>query len=126
MRSRKYVSQQFGADVKWAAINSALWSAISARKDHALTLTGVDAVAKTASAEPNEVLAVLALLSRPGAQMLKMEFRESSTDGTEISQKDFAEKLAGWWKKKTLSEPEWRSFATQAKVRWVPVGVATP
>jgi type I restriction enzyme R subunit len=64
-RAESYVSQQFGGNPKWAVINSAVWSAIAERKDHGLTLADVDEVAKISSAESNEILAVLALLSRP-------------------------------------------------------------
>jgi len=42
-------------------------------KDHVLTLAEVDAVAKTPLPKPSDVLAVLALLSRPGAELLTMD-----------------------------------------------------
>src|SRR5439155_15458403 len=118
-RSTNYVSQQFGADVKWAAINSAVWSAISARKDHVLTLAGVDAVAKIAPAEITDVLAVLALLSRPGAELLTMEYLPSGgEDASRVSKEEVAKRLRAWWRDKTLTESEWREWASKVAVRW--------
>src|SRR5204863_1084996 len=118
-RSETYVAQQFGSDVKWVAINSAAWSAIAAHKDHALTLTGVDAVAKIASAEPNDVLAVLALLSRPETGLLKMEYLGNRGDNaSQVSKEEVVNRLRAWWKDKTLSDDEWHSWAGNIVVKW--------
>src|SRR4029077_19901794 len=87
-RANSYVSQQFGSSPKWLAINSAVWSSIGQRKDHGLTLTDVDEVARISSAQPNEVLAVLALLSRPSSGLLKMEYLAKDGAGDAVISKD--------------------------------------
>jgi hypothetical protein len=123
-RSASYVAQQFGNDSKWKAINSALWSAVSARPDHALTITEVDSIAKIASTEPSDVLAVLALLSRPNAALLEMEYLGDG--GTSpISKDEVISQLRSWWKNKTLSDEDWRSWASRVVVKWRPVTQTT-
>jgi hypothetical protein len=120
-RARIFVSQQFGRDRKWTAINSAVWSAIGDRMDEELTLADVDQVAKTCSAESNEVLAILALLSRPASKLLKMEYvMNGESRKASLSKEEITKHLRGWWKDKTLNDNEWRSWAGKVIVKWSP------
>ncbi len=121
------MSQNLGADAKWGTINSAVWSSVTRQSDHALTLTEVDAVAKSASAKPNEVLAVLALLSRPAARLLKMEYFANGGEGSpKVPRNEVGKRLTAWWKDKTMSQDEWRSWARNVVVKWSPVDVEGP
>ena len=84
-----------------------------------LRLAEVDAVAKIASAEPSDVLAVLALLSRPGAELLTMEYLADAGDGaSRIGKEEVAKQLRAWWRDKTLTDGEWRDWASKVAVRW--------
>jgi hypothetical protein len=119
--ARNFVSEQFGRDRKWTAINSAVWSAIRDRIDEELTLADVDQVAKASSAESNEVLAVLALLSRPASGLLKMEYVVNGESGkASLSGHKITKNLRGWWKDKTINDDEWRSWAGKVIVKWSP------
>jgi hypothetical protein len=123
-RARSYVLQQFGRSSKWTAINSAIWSTISERKDPGITLADVDEVAKNSSAGSNEVLSVLALLSRPASGLLKMEYL--ATDGAgnaSVSKDEVTKKLRAWWREKTVTDDAWRSWAGKIIVKWTPVGL---
>jgi type I restriction enzyme, R subunit len=103
-RSEKLLAQNFGSDEKWARINAAVWKAIPTRNNHALTLTEVDAIATTVSADPNDVLAVLALLSRERSGLLKMEYVASANGGVSaIARDEVSMRLQAWWKDRTMS-----------------------
>jgi hypothetical protein len=120
-QARHYVSQQFGWDRKWAEINSAVWSAVGERIDEELTLADVDQIAKTCSAESNEVLAILALLSRPASGLLKLEYvMNRETGNALVSKNEVIKHLRGWWKDKTINDDEWRSWAGKVIVKWSP------
>ena len=98
-RSRNYVWQHLGTAVKWSSINEAVWSALEVRKDQTISLTEVDEVAKAASVEPNEVLAILAVLSRPGSGLLQMEYLASGSGKTaEVSRDEVGKRLRAWWR----------------------------
>ena len=121
-RSTAYVSQQFGPDPKWNAINLAVWAAIRSRVRQAIWLADVNDVAASAFAEPSEVLAVLALLSRPELGLLDMKY--FANDGVGIIAKDEVTKhLRAWWKEKTLDDEAWRAWAGQVIVKWAPTAL---
>ena len=104
------------------AVNEAIWSALGALKEHSISLTEVDEIAEVASAEPNEVLAVLALLSRPASGLLKMEyFGTGAGDEAEVSREEVGKHLRAWWKAKTMPDDAWRSWAGNIVVKWSPV-----
>jgi hypothetical protein len=120
-RSMAYVEHHFGRDVIWIRINAAVWNAITRSNDLALTLTELDAVAKIACAESNDVLALLTLLSRPGKGFLKMEYLESdSLEALKVSRDEICKQLKAWWKDKTMTDDQWRSWAGKIVVRWFP------
>jgi hypothetical protein len=120
-RARSYVLQQFGTDQRWAAINTAVWSSIGERKDFALTLADVDEVATRSSAESDEVLAVLALLSRPSSGFLKMEYvRKDGAEDSTVSMDEVTKQLRAWWREKTITGDAWRSWAGKIIVKWSP------
>jgi type I restriction enzyme R subunit len=120
-RARNFVSRQFGRDRKWTAINSAVWKAIGERIDEELTLADVDQVAKVSSAESNDVLAVLALLSRPTSGLLEMDYVLNGRSGKEsLSKDEITKHLRGWWRDKTITDDEWRSWAGKVIVKWRP------
>jgi type I restriction enzyme, R subunit len=119
-QSKKQVLQHFGTEPKWTAINSAVWSAITAAKDHVLTLSDVDGVATEIAVEPNDVLAVLALLSRQGSGLMKMDYvAYGNGDSSTIAKDEVTKKLRAWWKDKSISEEEWRSWAQGIHVCWL-------
>jgi hypothetical protein len=120
-RAKSYVSQHFGRSLKWSAINSAVWSAIAERADSGLTLLDVDEIAKTSSTESNEVLSVLALLSCPTSGLLKMEYAEKDGAGNaSVTKDEVTRQLRGWWREKTITDDEWRSWAGKIIVKWIP------
>ena len=118
-RSKNYVSQHFGAAVKWSLINDAIWRALEVRKDQTISLTEVDEVAKVASVEPNEVLALLAVLCRPASGLLRMEYL--ATGGGKAGQgsrDEVVKRLRAWWRVKTMPDDEWHSWAGGVVVKW--------
>ncbi|WP_210210256.1 DEAD/DEAH box helicase family protein [Microvirga subterranea] len=120
-RSESYVSRNFGADAKWRDINQAVWNAIEEQKDASITLSQVDVIASEASAEAGDVLAVLALLSRPASQILKMEYLANAENGAAPVPKDEVVKhLRAWWKDRTMSDDAWRAWANSILVKWSP------
>jgi hypothetical protein len=120
-RASVYVSQNFGPTVKWTAINSEVWSVISNHKNHEITLTDVDDVARMVPADSNEVLAVLALLSRPASGLLAMQYFTTEAHGAEkVSKEDVAKHLRAWWRDKKIDDDAWRAWAGKVVVKWSP------
>lgn len=125
-RSKRYILEQFGPNLKWMAVNEAIWSALGALKQHSISLTEVDEIAEVVSAEPNEILAVLALLSRPASGLLKMEyFATRAGDEAHISRDEVGKHLRAWWKEKTMPDDAWRLWAGNIVVKWSPVNSET-
>ena len=125
-RAGTYIAEQFGNAEKWVKLNKAIWMSIGLAHDHAFTLSDIDSVTESASCDSDEVLAVLALLSRPSIRILTMEFRSELQGEAEITPSDFIRKLTDWWRNKSLSEEEWQTWASSTKVRWIPASKGLP
>jgi hypothetical protein len=121
-RANEYIASQLGQDGKWARLNDAIWARVRSAEDHAFQLSDLDAVSESVSCSGDEILAVLALLSRKSTGLLKMEFRSESLGGVEILPSEFTRMLTGWWRTKSISENEWREWASSVHVRWVLLG----
>ncbi len=118
-RSESYLRKHLGADEKWSRINRTVWSRLEIDPEHALRLSEIGVIAREASSEPDEVLAVLALLSRRPSGLLRMEYLDRNSTGlNEISTTEVATRLRAWWREKSLSEDEWKRWATATIVRW--------
>jgi type I restriction enzyme R subunit len=122
-RSRKYVLHQFGQSPQWVAVNSAIWGILGQRTAAAIGLSDVDDVAKLTGAEPNNILAVLALLSRPSSGLLKMQFLKAGI-ATSVSPSEVVGQLRSWWRQKTITDEDWREWANHVQVNWVPAEAA--
>jgi hypothetical protein len=119
MRSTSYLTGHLGTDEKWARINRTVWDVLETNSDHTLRLSEVDSVAAETSSDPDEVLAVLALLSRPSSGLLKMEYLAMDSDGPkELSGSEAVARLRAWWKDKSITEEEWTRWASATVVRW--------
>lgn len=119
-RVNSYIGSQLGDGEKWIRLNRAIFERLKSAQDHAFHLSDLDIIAKSVSCSPDEILAVLALLSRPTARFLKMEFR-SEIGGDEVTSAEFIKMLTSWWKTKSISEEAWREWASKIEVRWIPV-----
>ena len=120
-RAQSFVVKNFGADAKWTRINDAVWHLIPFKEDCAITLSDADAISTSVSAEPNDVLVVLALLARDGIDLLKMEyFSRGGGHLAEVSRDAMTKRLRAWAKDKTLSDEEWQSWAGEIVVKWQP------
>lgn len=117
--SEAYLSRHLGADEKWSRISSSIWTKLESDPEHALRLSDIGPIAREASSDPDEVLAVLAFLSRSSPGFLRMEYVDrDSTHVDRISTSDVVARLRAWWRDKSLSEDEWKRWATATIVRW--------
>jgi type III restriction enzyme len=117
-----YLGAQLGNDPKWSRLNSAITARMRATPDHAFYLADIESVSESAHCSEDETLVVLALLSRESARLLRMEFRSQQPSGDEVSAEEFARKLTGWWRTKSVSDKAWKEWASTVSVRWIPVG----
>lgn len=65
-----------------------------------------------------ELLAVVGLLGASKTSLLRMELR--AADGNDVPAEEIARKLASWWKAKTMTEAEWKGWASHIDVFWTP------
>lgn len=120
-KSAEFLRQQLGADLKWSQINDAFWSVIEKSERGALCLADLSPIADAGGWQQSELLVVLGLLGAPKAALLRMELR--APDGIEVPAEEVSQKLAAWWKTKTMTDAEWKAWASQYAVSWSPVVV---
>jgi type I restriction enzyme R subunit len=120
LQALNYIFKHFGEDARWLRINSAIWTAIHESNSQEFWLSQLDELANEAHAEADDVLAVLALLSRKNVTFLRMKYIDSSDDSvTEaISDENVSQRLKAWWKNKTLDNTAWRTWAGGVLVKW--------
>jgi hypothetical protein len=115
------ILKHFGTDAKWLRLNQAIWHAIDSSSDQSLHLSDIDRVAKSSSTTGDDALALIGLLSRPAAELLRIELRSDRGDHAMLQPSAAISKLADWWKRKTLTEQQWREWAAGIIVRWLPI-----
>jgi len=87
-------------------------------------LQDVDRVARSTGEDSNDVLAVLALLSRPHTGFLRMQYLTGNgEDAGALSNDEVVKQLRAWWREKTMTEASWREWADRIQVTWVPSDV---
>jgi hypothetical protein len=118
-RAGKYIAMQFGVDAQWAKLNNEIWTVMRTNNDHAFHLADIEAVAMAAACDTQDVLAVLALFSRPSAQLIRMDLQSEAHGGRKITTQEFIGRLTDWWKNKSITDNEWRDWAGGVKVRWI-------
>jgi type I restriction enzyme R subunit len=116
--SAVFLRQQLGDDPKWEMINEAIWSVIQSSEIRALGFAELKTIAAKGGWVFSELLAVIGLLGTPKTSLLRMELH--STGGIEVPAEEVANKMASWWKNKTMTETEWKAWASQVEIRWVP------
>ncbi len=112
------ITMHFGGDKKWAAINDDIWARISTSSRYSLRLADVHEISERVVCTPEEVLAVVGLLSRPSLPILKVEFRRSN-GGQAISSSEVWNKLTAWWRTHSMPDAEWTKYAASIDVEWV-------
>jgi len=123
-RSEEYITQQLGANEKWAVINRAIWDVIATKPDQAFMLSDIEAIASNHLCDSDGVFAVLALLGRPAAKILRMKYFRPDSDSEEedeVSPQEIGNCIRAWWKEKSLSDNDWQNWASDILVKWSPV-----
>ena len=87
------------------------------------TMCQLKAAARDASCDPGDALAVLSLLSGRSNQLLNMEFRSMSPGSAQINPAEFIQKLSDWWRDETISDSEWKQWASNVEVKWLPAQI---
>jgi hypothetical protein len=125
-RSEVYLANQLGGDGKWARINHLIWDAIDSAPAKVLRLSQVEDLARSSSSDPDDVFTVLALLSHPGSDLLKLEYLAADSNGRkEVSTAEVVQRLRAWWKDRSLSDEQWKAWAGATLVQWTPFKVET-
>lgn len=119
-RSEWNIRQQFGNDPALVAINETIWQRIRTDERHALKMSDLALLEKTASRNSGNILAVLALLSNPMVRTLKIQFLSQNGKGPDISPADITKKHTAWWRDHSISDTDWREWAGGIQVQWVP------
>jgi len=125
-KARVSIARHFGTDEKWTRINRAIWSVIESSKNGGFGLKDLDAAAQAASSNGDDTLAVLALLSSPSIHILRMDFRLDADEGEQLMPSEVISKLRDWWKYRSLTDKEWRAWASRVRVNWIPVVERSP
>ena len=111
------VRRHFGADHHLIDVNGAIWNVIKRSDDHQFRFSHVKLQSQDWD-HTRKVLAVLALLADPSVCLLEM--RLEMLDGSRIRPDELAENLTDWWLRKTMSDEDWRRWASSIKVSWIP------
>ncbi|MCP4698451.1 MAG: DEAD/DEAH box helicase family protein [Gammaproteobacteria bacterium] len=121
-RIEAYITSQLGDAAKWSRLNRGIWDLIDFRGDHAFYLSDIPDLIVRTDANESDVLAIVAMLSRPSAKILRMELQSGEQNGAPIPVSDFLKMLTSWWRTKTLSDDEWHNWASNVIVKWIPAG----
>jgi type III restriction enzyme len=119
-RAERCLKQQFGDDPVLVEINETIWRAIQSRQPHALHLSDLVLHEQSASSKRRQTLGVLGLLSNPTVRALTIRFYAQDGRGREIFQTEITQKLTDWWRDNSISEADWREWASNIRVQWVP------
>jgi type III restriction enzyme len=119
IRANSYVERQFGVDDRWPRLNGLIIGKALSAPDHSIPLSDIDKVAEAAGCSPDEALAVLTLLSNRSTGLLRMDLRSESAGNPEVPPSEFTRMLTGWWETKSVSDEEWKRWASGVQVRWV-------
>ena len=117
-RSAAFIAKQLGNAPKWMLFNNAIWMAIQKSEIQALGAADVAAIAATHGWQESELFAVLGILAASKTGFLQMTVRHG--DGTDVPPEELAKKLAAWWTNKTMSDADWKAWASLVEVLWVP------
>lgn len=118
-KSRKFLQAQLGDAVPWARIHHAVFESINATGDKRFLLSDVAKVAAAQDVPSEQVFAVLGLMGEGGANVLRLRFDKPTADGGgEVPQDEVIEKLRSWWRDKSLSDDEWKSWSSRVTVSW--------
>ncbi|MEH2510153.1 type III restriction enzyme [Nitrobacteraceae bacterium AZCC 1564] len=118
-RSEVSVRKQFGGQPEMLRFVRELWARLEQGDAEGVRLTDVQAAAAESSCDTNNALAVLGLLSSPSAALLTMAMRSNSRRES-VGPAEFNRKLTEWWRDKTLSDDQWRRWASDVEVKWFP------
>jgi hypothetical protein len=122
-RANAYLEKHLGQDQPWGKVSKAIWGAVRASPNHILGLSEIDSIAHKISSDENDVLAVLALLSRPDAALLTMSYQTDS-EKNRVPNDEVIRRLRAWWRDKSLSDTEWEEWANRTTVEWSPVSIS--
>jgi type III restriction enzyme len=122
-RSEATVRKQFGEQTEMLRFVQQVWRWVERRDLLALRLSDVQAAAGESSCNTRDALAVLGLLSSPSVALLRMEMRSTSR-GQDVNETEFNQKLSEWWRDKTLSDDDWKRWASNIEVTWKPTALA--
>jgi superfamily II DNA or RNA helicase len=113
-----YIRNRFGGTDLLLQIGDSIWQTIQSKALRGFRLSDIAAVSRQTRCTNDEVLAVLAILSAPSANVLRMELQSDGHDGL-VSPEGFIGKLREWWRDKSLAEVEWNRWASSISVNWV-------
>jgi hypothetical protein len=117
--TNEYLTTQFGSDKKWRSINKQIWDTISNKPEKVLNLKDFNKITETTDCNESEILAVIAQLSSLRSGYLRIQY-SSATSNKPVTQTELNQKLKAWWKDKTLSDEEWKEWASSINIKWEP------
>ena len=114
-----FLNEQLGETMPWQAISRAIIKTVSESSDKGFKLSEVSNLAKSINCSPDEVFSVLNLLSHPEKGLLHRRYIHIYGDvATRISQAEITQKLTEWWRDKSLSDDEWKAWASSVELSW--------
>ena len=117
----KFLNEQLGAILPWKAITKAIIKTIEESPEKSLKLSEINKIAESVKCSPEEVFTVLNLLSHPEKGQFQRRYRYiSSNTEKPVSQAEVTQKLTEWWRDKSLSEEEWKAWASNVELSWTP------
>jgi len=122
--SQALVREQFGFHPSMSSLCELIWRRIEENPEHAIWLADVGAAAETVACVSEDALALLALLSGRAGRLLKIRLNRMSADHSNVSDDELIRRLSAWLREKTMSDSDWKAWASEIEVKWVPAFVA--
>lgn len=122
-RSETLVGIQFGHQARMTSLCRTIWDRIAASRDHGIRLTEVQSAAAETECDDKDALAVVGFLSSRSAKLLTNKMTRLGVDGAPVSETEFVRRLTGWLRDKTISDADWKAWASKVDVKWVPASL---
>ena len=118
LRMLRLVSDQFGESGKRRLAAEAIWGRITSSEAHAFNFRDLPSVAQSAQVPVDDVLEILSVLAGRGNSPLALQLRAIDNDHSEITPATFIEMLTAWWRRKELSDEDWKAWSSSVEVSW--------
>jgi len=118
--AKNLLAKHYSNEEKWNEISDVLIDTSKRASNRSLNLMDLKAIAEKLKVSEKDVLATLGQLSSKQNGLFDLVLSKNTKGTTQrVAVSEFMEKLASWWKEKSISEEDWQSWTKEVNVEWL-------